>query len=108
IDITEFRIDPSATCGDGLSASTGEVTVAVSANGTTFTDVATKTFTNADDGRYNTVTPTTAADGVNFVRLTISSNPTPNFPTTCPSGPFSGCSFTDLTELAVVGSPSGP
>jgi len=106
IDITEFRIDPSATCGDGLSASTGAVTIAVSADGNTFTDVASKTFTNADDGRYNSV-PATAA-GVNFVRLTITSNQTPNFATNCPNGAFSGCAFTDLTELAVVGSPSAP
>ncbi len=108
IDITAFRIDPSATCGDGLSASTGAVTIAVSTDGTNFNDVATHTFTGDDDGRYNDVPPTSAADGVNFVRLTISSNQTPDFATSCPAGAFSGCAFTDLTELAVVGSPSGP
>jgi extracellular elastinolytic metalloproteinase len=108
IDITEFRVDPSATCGDGLSASTGAFTIAVSTNGTAFTDVATGAFTNADDGHYNTVTPTSAATGVNFVRFTIQGNQTPNFATNCPNGAFSGCAFTDLTELAVVGSPSGP
>jgi hypothetical protein len=106
IDITQFRIDPSATCGDGLSASTGAVTIAVSTDGVTFNDVATHTFTNADDGRYNDIAPTAAADGVNFVRLTITSNQTPDFATNCPGGAFSGCAFTDLTELAVVGSPS--
>jgi extracellular elastinolytic metalloproteinase len=108
IDITEFRIDPSATCGDGLSASTGAFTIAVSVNGTTFSDVATGAFTNADDGHYNSVPPNAAATGVNFVRLTINGNQTPNFATNCPNGAFSGCSFTDLTELAVVGSPSAP
>jgi extracellular elastinolytic metalloproteinase len=107
IDITEFRVDPSATCGDGLSASTGAFTIAVSADGTTFTDVATGEFTNADDGHYNSVPPSTVpATGVNFVRFTIEGNQTPDFATNCPNGAFSGCSFTDLTELAVVGSPS--
>ena len=108
IDITEFRVDPSATCGDGLSASTGAFTIAVSSDGTSFTDVATGAFTNADDGHYNAVPPTSAATGVNFVRFTISGNQTPDFATNCPNGAFSGCAFTDLTELAVVGSPSGP
>ncbi len=108
IDITAFRIDPSATCGDGLSASTGGFTIAVSIDGVTFNDVATGTFTNADDGRFNDVPPTSATNGVNFVRLTITSNQTPSFATNCPAGAFSGCAFTDLTELAVVGSPTGP
>jgi hypothetical protein len=105
-DIDSFGVDPSATCGDGLSASSGDVTIAVSSDGTTFTDVATASFTNADDGQLNTVTPTTAADGVQFVRLTVSSNQTPDFATNCPNGAFSGCAFTDLTELAILGSPS--
>jgi len=108
IDITEFRIDPSATCGDGLSASTGAFTIEVSTNGVAFTNVASGAFTNADDGHYNSVPPTSAATGVNFVRFTINGNQTPNFATNCPNGAFSGCSFTDLTELAVVGAPSGP
>ena len=108
IDITEFRVDPSATCGDGLSASTGAFTIAVSSDGTSFSDVASGAFTNADDGHYNAVQPTSAATGVSFVRLTISGNQTPDFATNCPNGAFSGCAFTDLTELAVVGSPSGP
>lgn len=109
VDITTFEIDPSATCGDGLSASTSEVTIAVSPDGNTYTDVFDNTgngFTNADDGHLNSVTPTGPTDGVQFVKLTIHSNQTPSFSTSCPNGAFSGCAFTDLTELAVLGSPS--
>jgi extracellular elastinolytic metalloproteinase len=106
VDIDAFQIDPSATCGDGLSASAGHVTLEVSANGTTFTPVANVTFTNADDGHFNTVKPTGAATGIQWVRLTVSSNQTPNRAQNCPNGAFTGCSFTDLTELAVIGSPS--
>jgi hypothetical protein len=106
VDISSFEIDPSATCGDGLSASTGDVTISVSSNGTTFTNVATASFTNADDGHLNTVNPTSAANGIKFVKLTIHSNQTPSFATNCPNGAFSGCAFTDLTELAVVGTAS--
>ena len=33
---------------------------------------------------------------------------TPDFATNCPLGAYSGCAFTDLTELAVFGSPAAP
>jgi hypothetical protein len=109
VDISSFEIDPSATCGDGLSASTSEVTISVSTDGNGFTDVFDNIgtgFTNADDGHLNPATPTGATDGVQFVKLTIHSNQTPDFNTNCPDGAFSGCAFTDLTELVVLGSPS--
>ena len=52
------------------------------------------------------LTPTSATNGIQYVRLTILSNQTPNRAVNCPDGGFSGCSFADFTELAVVGSPS--
>jgi len=107
IDVSEFAVDPSATCGDGGSASTAGFTIATSPDGTTFTDAATGTFVVADRGRLNTVTPTAGATGVNFVRFTITSNQTPDFVNNCPNGAFSGCSFTDLTEIEVYGAPAG-
>jgi hypothetical protein len=106
IDVSAFQIDPSATCGDGLSASTAGVKVEVSSNGTTYTQVATHTYTNADDGRYNTLTPTTTANNVQYVRVTITSNQTPDRATNCPNGGYTGCSYADMTEFAVLGSPS--
>jgi hypothetical protein len=41
---------------------------------------------------------------VRFVRFTVLSPQVPNFATTCP-GSDSGCEYTDLSELAVFGSP---
>ncbi len=41
-----------------------------------------------------------------LVRFTMLGNQTPDFATNCPDGAFSGCSFTDLSEIAVFGSPS--
>ena len=55
IDVARFAVDPSATCGDGLSASTGGFTIETSPDGTTWTAVASGTFTNADVGRLNKV-----------------------------------------------------
>jgi hypothetical protein len=81
-------------------------TIETSPDGNTYTTVATGTFTNADDGQFNEVDPTTTADGVNYVRFTFTSNQTPSFATNCPGGAFAGCSFTDLTELEVFGAQS--
>ena len=38
-----------------------------------------------------------------FVKFTILSNQTPDFATNCPDGAFSGCQFSDLTEIEVLG-----
>lgn len=105
VDITSFGVDPTATCGDGGSASTGDYKIETSTDGTTYATAATGTFTPADRGQLNDVTlaPGTG-NGVQFVRFTIMSNQTPDFATNCPNGAYSGCSYTDLTELAVFGS----
>jgi extracellular elastinolytic metalloproteinase len=107
VDVSEFAVDPSATCGDGGSASTAGFRIETSPDGTNFTDAATGTFVVTDRGRLNPVAPTAGATGVQFVRFTITSNQTPDFATNCPGGNFSGCSFTDLTELEVYGAPAG-
>jgi hypothetical protein len=104
VNVSSFGVDPSATCGDGASASTAGFRIETSPNGTTWTTAATGTFTSANDGKINKVTPTAGAAGVQFVRFTITSNQTPDFATNCPGGAFSGCSFTDMTELEVFGS----
>ncbi|MBE7163355.1 MAG: M36 family metallopeptidase, partial [Williamsia herbipolensis] len=106
ITVSTFAVDPSATCGDGASASTAGYTIETSADGNTWTPAASGTFTSADDGQLNTVTPSGGTTGVAYVRFTITSNQTPDFATNCPGGAFSGCSFTDLTEFEVYGSPA--
>ena len=106
VNITSFAVDPSATCGDGGSASTGSFQIETSPDGSTWTTAATGTFTAADRGRLNPVAPTAGSQGAKFVRFTILGNQTPDFATNCPNGAFSGCSFTDLTELEVYGTPA--
>jgi extracellular elastinolytic metalloproteinase len=104
VDVSSFGVDPTATCGDGASASTAGFQIETSPDGTTWTTAATGTFTSADNGKVSKVTPTAGAAGVRFVRFTITSNQTPDFATNCPAGAFAGCSFTDLTEVEVFGS----
>jgi extracellular elastinolytic metalloproteinase len=108
VNVSQFAVDPSATCGDGGSASTSDYRIEVSSNGTDFATAASGTFTVGDRGRLNAVTPTAPASNVRFVRFTILGNQTPSFATSCPGGGFSGCSFTDLTELEVYGTAVTP
>ncbi len=103
VDVTTFGVDPNATCGDGGSASTGDYRIETSTDGIVWTTAAEGTFTPADRGTINDVTPTAGAAGVRFVKFTMLSNQTPDFATNCPDGGYSGCSYTDLSELAVFG-----
>jgi extracellular elastinolytic metalloproteinase len=103
VDVSEFAVDPSATCGDGGSASTSDYRIETSPDGTTWTTAAAGTFTTDDQGSLSTVTPTAGQTGVRYVKFWILGNQTPDFATSCPGGSFSGCSFADLTELEVYG-----
>jgi extracellular elastinolytic metalloproteinase len=107
VDITTFTVDPSAACGDDPSSSTGDYTIETSGNGRTWTAAAHGTFTGANNGRLNPVPSTDGATAVSFIRFTILSNQTPNFATACPKSGDSGCSFSDLTEMAAYGVPAG-
>jgi hypothetical protein len=97
VDVSTIAIDPTAVCGDGTSASTGQFRVEVSADGTNFSPYATGTFAQADLGKLKGFAGT--ANGVRFVRFTM----------LAPLGSTgSGASFMDATELEVYGTESGP
>ena len=111
IDISSFGVDPNATCGDPGSSSTGclrrSTTSTVGPNGP-WIAAASGTFVTADRGHLNEVDPTTGDTGVQWVRFTIKGNQVPDFATACSTDPtaFGGCTFTDLSEFAVFGSPA--
>jgi hypothetical protein len=102
--LSSFGVDPKAACGDAGSASTGDYRIETSPDGSVWTLARQGTFTAADRGRLNDL-PVTPVANVRFVRFTMLSNQTPSFSTNCPAGAFSGCQFTDMSELAVFGSP---
>lgn len=106
VDITTFEVDPSNTCGDPGSASTGQFRIETSPDGTTYTTAAEGTFTSANRGKFNVVTPSAGADNVRYVKFWMLSPQVPDFATNCPNGPYAGCVFTDMTELEVFGSAS--
>jgi extracellular elastinolytic metalloproteinase len=101
VDIATVSVNPSAICGDGGSASTGDYTVEVSTDGSVFTQVAAGLFTPANRGQMNDVTLSGATAAITDVRFTMVT-PQVFQVGTCP-GAFSGCDFTDMTEIAVYG-----
>ncbi len=106
IDINDFGVDPSSTCGDAGSASTAGFKIETSPDNVTWTQAATGTFVPADDGQINDVAPTAGTDDVRYVRFTMESNQVPDFASDCPDGAFDGCRFADMTELEVFGTPA--
>ena len=71
--------------------------------------LASGTFTGADNGTLAEVPASGSTSDVRYLRFTIQSNQVPDFDTTCGAGGGpSGCSFTDLSEFQVFGTPPGP
>jgi hypothetical protein len=104
VNIGELVINPSATCGDDETASTGGYRVETSPDGTTWTQAAAGTFPAG------TVTPTVVpltagTTGVEYIRYTMLTSQGQDAGL-CPSS-ASGCSFLDSTELAVYGPAAG-
>ena len=102
VNVREIVVNPSNTCGDSASASTGDYRVETSTNGATWTVANQGHFGVAD--RQPTSIPLAAGStaGVKFVRYTMISTQVADLGGSCP-GPFSGCDFMDSTELAVYG-----
>ncbi|NIK55800.1 M36 family metallopeptidase [Kribbella shirazensis] len=103
INVSSFNVDPSNTCGDPGSASTGKYRIETSADGTTWATAQEGEFTSANRGKYNLLTPSGNAAGVQYVRFWMLSPQVPDFATNCPAGAYGGCQFTDMTELQVFG-----
>jgi extracellular elastinolytic metalloproteinase len=109
VDVTSITVNPTANCGDGLSASTGAFHIEVSSNGTDFTEVADGEFLAADRGHANAVTLTAPTDNVSFVRYWIDApmvlidTDTYGADACNSGGAFSGCTFQDVTEVEVYG-----
>ncbi len=111
ITVSEFGVDPSNTCGDAGSASTGPFRIEVSTDGENFTQVAEGTFTPEDRGRLNTVAVDAPLPGVEYVKFWIDDSQVEQLrdpADLCSEGAaFDGCTYMDLTELEVYGAPGG-
>jgi extracellular elastinolytic metalloproteinase len=108
IDISEITIDPTSTCGDGASASTGAFSVQSSPDRATWTTVSSGSFVAADEGHANSIPLGAGTTGVRFLKFTIKEplvlSDTATYGTNPCPGAFSGCDFEDVTSLEVYGS----
>jgi hypothetical protein len=105
VDVSELRVDPTAGCGDDVTASLGDYRIETSTDGTTWATAAEGHFGPADTGRENTVALNTGtAQNIRYVRMTMLGNQAVDNGVDCAqnSGP-SGCSYLDMTELIVNG-----
>jgi hypothetical protein len=102
ITLDGLAVNPSNTCGDPGSSSTGDYRIEASPDGTTWTTVDEGTFTSTDR-RLNELTVSTPVPDVQYVKFTMLSPQVPDFATNCPSPSYGGCQFTDMTELEVFG-----
>jgi len=103
VDVFEIAIDPSNTCGDGGSASTGPYSLETSTNGRTWRLASSGTFTPDDRGHFSSPALARASRAdVRFVRYSMKDSQVQQVGS-CP-GPFSGCDFIDSRELEVYGS----
>ncbi len=115
VDISTMEVNPTANCGDGGSASTGDYEVSISQDGgATWSTPIEGTFDTGDRGRLNPVDLPADTTGVTDVRFTmlrpqvytdLIEFPPPPSGFNCP-GAFSGCDFQDVTEIEVFGAPS--
>jgi hypothetical protein len=106
VDIGQLVINPSATCGDDKTASTGGYRVETSPDGRTWTLAASGTFP-AGTVTATPVVLTGGATGVAYVRYTeLTSQAQDAGICTGPGSTASGCAFLDSTELSVYGSAS--
>jgi len=96
VEVGQFAINPTNTCGDGASASLKGYRLETSPDGVSWTTAAEGELTAADRHRLNAIAPTAATSNVRFVRLMLKS-PLSD----APGG--SGADFIDVSELEVYG-----
>jgi extracellular elastinolytic metalloproteinase len=104
VNVSELLINPSATCGDDVTAGTGTYRVETSADGTTWTAAASGAFPAGTAAPTPVALTAGSGTGIEYLRYTMVTSQAQDAGL-CP-GSFSGCDFLDSTEVAVYGSPS--
>jgi hypothetical protein len=95
IEVAQFAIDPTETCGDDAASATAGYRIETSPDERTWTVAAAGTFTSANRDTLNLLTPSAGATNVRYVRLTLLSSQ-------------GSSSFRDLSELAIYGTTPAP
>ncbi|GAA3817731.1 M36 family metallopeptidase [Nocardioides panacisoli] len=100
IDVTGFGVNPTATCGDPGSASTGEykIYVAATPDGPWGSPVASGTFDENDRNKLVDIPLGSPATGVGAIKYVMVKPQVPDW-SGCPTA-YAGCQFIDTTEVA--------
>jgi extracellular elastinolytic metalloproteinase len=98
VDVDKLVVNPSANCGDDLSASLAGYSVEFSTDGTTFKTASAGTFGASDNQANELTVPDDVKPGVRFVRMTMKNN---QGLATEPTG--GSTEFLDMTELSIYG-----
>jgi hypothetical protein len=93
VNVTNFAIDPAATCGDDPSAGVKAFTISTRKTATSPWVVAVNNTATLSEGVFHVLTPGAGKTGVRFVKLTMKTN-------------RGNASFMDVTELEVHGKPA--
>jgi extracellular elastinolytic metalloproteinase len=102
VTITDLVINPSATCGDDVTASASKYQVETSPDNVTWTVAAGGQFP-AGTATPQSITLTAGTAGVQYVRYTMFTSQAQDAGLCTAGTTASGCDFLDSTELAVYG-----
>ena len=106
VNVSSIAINPTGTCGDDPSSSTGDYRLETSVDGTTWTPASTGHFGVANRDKMNDVALSAGSTaGVRYLRYTILGTQVAEEGGTCP-GEFSGCYYVDTVEIGVYGTAS--
>jgi hypothetical protein len=112
VDVSEVTIDPTATCGLGLSASLGRFTLQASSDGSQWHDIGGGDLQVADLGHASRVQLSGDLTGLGYVRLVaeaplvlVDTNPQTGYPADAcnPDQGYSGCTYMSAAEMEVHG-----
>ncbi|UQU61901.1 M36 family metallopeptidase [Couchioplanes caeruleus] len=103
VNVTSIAVNPTGTCGDDPSSSTGDYRLETSADGTTWTVASQGHFGKGNRDKMNPLSLATGStSGVRYLRYSMLGTQVAEEGGTCP-GFFSGCYYVDTVEVGVYG-----
>jgi len=102
VKVSSFAVNPSNTCGDPGSSSTGKYKIQTSPDGKKWTTALKGEF-DSTMRHLNQLSLDKPIGGVKYVKFWMLSPQVPDFHHTCPEGNYGGCQFTDMVEIEVFG-----
>ena len=106
VNVSSIAINPTGTCGDDPTSSTGDYRLETSTDGTTWTAASEGHFGVANRDKMNDLALAGgSATGVRYLRYTMLGTQIAEEGASCP-GNYSGCYYVDTVEIGVYGTAS--